>query len=237
MKRAVFLRFAALVALATIAPWELSTALAQSPNPAMRFVTKPGYTITVSASGWLPRSVVVFSVRAQTMSAGVAARTNAHGVLTVGITGLSMCAEPTFAMRDVRGKSAQLRAPGLGCPIPRTVPTPVLHVLSGRQVRPKTFTISELKPMSINLPFGTVLRIAQPGGGMPFIPRANARYLVPLAATSAPPPGGATSLDFLAVHEGRTAIDMFPACRQTTPACAIADFLIRVRILPPVATG
>jgi hypothetical protein len=227
-----------LLLLATIMALGTSTRsviAAQTAAPALRFVTTPGYATSVAGTGWLPRSLVVFNVRAQTMAVGIALRANGHGSFKVGLNGLTMCAEPVFLARDLRGKSAKLRGPGLGCPLPKVVATPQLRVLSGRLVRPRVITLRELRPQSVNVPLGDELLIAEPGQGMAFIPKANVRYLVPLQLS--PEPSSALSGNsraFLAVHEGHTTLDMSPACRQSTPACEIADFLIRVNILPPV---
>ena len=220
-----------------LAAWPGSPATARAVQPMLQFVTVQGFALSVRGTGWLPRSEVLFSVRVQNISTGIAIRATARGTFVVGVTNVTPCAGPRAIARDLSGRSVRLRSPGLGCPIPLHVNTPVLHAVSGKVLAPRTIIVAAARPASVNVPLGDELEITGRSGNATYLPTVDPRYLATIVPPDGVVPARPTTWTFLAVRPGRTIVELSPACRQATPACAIPDFALRITILPPVTTA
>ena len=214
-------------------------ALAQLETPSLRLVRVSGYRLAVDGQGWPSQKRLVVAFRAGSWLGGLELQTTLNGSFRVGMNNLDRCGTGvTVTARDFGGHTRQLRAPALLCPPLPDPPTPALTLLQSRPANPlEVRSIAPAAPSSVTLKRGNHFYLWEPGKDQPaFTAAADENYLLPFGQGPSAAPGCTQSCDlgfyweWVAVKNGRTAVDLSPACRQSSPPCAAPDLRIDVQI-------
>lgn len=196
--------------------------------PALEFTSAPGHMMAASGMNWGGHLVV--TARIGSAAGSVVLDSLTGGAFTVGIDFTVACGGLTVEARDFRGDDITIHHMGPMCPNRFGDPPPTVVILQGKA---RTQHVTSLRhaagPRALSLRLGDALVITEPGGAAPaFSPTVDSRYFILVSQSMTGT--GDSRWKWVAVKTGRTALSLSPACRQTRPACQLAEPLIDITI-------